>query len=485
MSLDFHALYNFKQSNPTLRFLLADHMPLMASFFYSAFFKENRRSIPIDELTSMLDDCLYSLRKIQGDESYPKSGKEYLDHWTSASAPYLRRYYVAKKDIPECDLTPETEKAMEWLEELSKPKNFVGTESRFLTMMKLMRDLVDQTENDLDSRIAALENEQAAIQAKLEKARLGIFERPHPTLVKERFYEVQDTAKRLLGDFRQIEANFRTLDRQTRELIATSEKAKGQLLDEIFVGQDMIRDSEQGKSFRGFWEFLMSPHRQEELDELLKSLNSREDIHPLLNESFLDRIKVLLFESGEKVYKTSSLLTAQLRKFVDDKVFLENRRIMEIIKNIEKAAIESKNHLPKDREFMTLEDLAPELRLPLGRSLFVPRSEHQIDVGSILEGLSDVSLKRLYSQVYVDLMKLYENICFLLQMRSQVSLKELTETFPIEKGLAEIIGYFHLANTRVKAIVQDECEESIAYRSFSDEERVVRIPQLIFVSELS
>jgi hypothetical protein len=483
MPLDFHDLYNFKQNNPTLRFLIADHMPLMASFFYFTFLKANKRSIPFDELTSSLDDFLYTLHKIKGDDSYPKSGKEYLDYWTSAS--YLRKYYVPKKDIPECDLTPETEKALEWLEEISKPKSFVGTESRLLTMMRLIKDLVHQTDEDTHSRVAALEAERDNIEAKLAKARLGIFDKPHPTLIKERFYEVQDTAKRLLGDFRQIEANFRTLDRQTRELIATSEKSKGKLLDEIFVDQDIIRDSEQGKSFRGFWEFLMSLERQAELDELLQNLKSREDILPLLRESFLSRVKVLLFESGEKVYKTSHLLTAQLRKFIDDKVFLENRRIMEIIRTIEKTTIELKSSLPKERDFMLMDELSPELHLPLSRGLFVPREPHQINGDRLFEGESDVALTALYNQVYIDIARLFENVMFLLKNRNQISLKEVTEIFPIEKGLAEIVGYFHLADKKVKAVFPEDREESIVYQGSLNEKRIVRIPQLIFIAEIS
>ena len=47
-------------------------------------------------------------------------------------------------------------------------------------------------------------------------------------------------ARRLLSDFRQVEDNFRQLDRCMREKIATSAKSKGGLLDEIFwrAGQD-------------------------------------------------------------------------------------------------------------------------------------------------------------------------------------------------------------------------------------------------------
>jgi hypothetical protein len=53
------------------------------------------------------------------------------------------------------------------------------------------------------------------------------------------------------------------------ERIATSEKARGEFLDETFQEHDVIWDSDQGRSLRAFWGFLMSPKRQQELERLL------------------------------------------------------------------------------------------------------------------------------------------------------------------------------------------------------------------------
>jgi hypothetical protein len=43
------------------------------------------------------------------------------------------------------------------------------------------------------------------------------------------------------------------------------EGSKGALLEEIMGERDAIADSDQGRSFRAFWDFLMSSRRQEEL----------------------------------------------------------------------------------------------------------------------------------------------------------------------------------------------------------------------------
>ena len=83
--------------------------------------------------------------------------------------------------------------------------------------------------------------------------------------MKDRFQQVSSLARELLGDFREVEHNFRRLDRRVREQIATWEGRKGELLEQIFGERDAIADSDQGRSFRAFWDFLMSPARQEEL----------------------------------------------------------------------------------------------------------------------------------------------------------------------------------------------------------------------------
>ena len=44
---------------------------------------------------------------------------------------------------------------------------------------------------------------------------------------------------------------------------------KGLLLERIFGERDAIADSDQGRSFRAFWDFLMAPVQQEELSDLL------------------------------------------------------------------------------------------------------------------------------------------------------------------------------------------------------------------------
>ena len=472
-------LEKLKQTHPTLRLLVADNAPLIISFLHRVFIQPNQRSLPQTELTSRLDDYLFHLREIYGEEKYPKSARHYLEDWANGKTPFLRKYYTDLSDEPEFDLTPATEKAIEWLQSLEE-RQFIGTESRLLTVFNLLKELVRKTSLDPAVRIAELERRKEDIDAEIERLRSGIVETYDPTQVKERFFQIEETARRLLADFRQVEYNFRALDREIRERIAVSDKPKGKLLDEIFLEQDAIRDSDQGKSFHAFWEFLMSAPRQAELAELLEAVYALTEIRSLAPDPFLAGIKFALMDAGEKVYKTNTMLVEQLRKFLDEQSYLENRRIMELVKGIEKKAVAIKDDTPAERDFAMLDEIRPELEMVMARGLFVPTRNAMISDSRVTLGEADIEVDALYRQNFVNEAELRGNIRKALQTLPQISLCRLVELFPIRKGLAEVVTYLELAH-KEGALVADDADELLTFTTEAGIVRQVELPKIIFV----
>jgi hypothetical protein len=147
------------------------------------------------------------------------------------------------------------------------------------------------------------------------------------------------TARELLSDFREVEQNFRDLDRSVRERIATWDGGKGTLLAEIFGKHDAISDSDQGKSFRAFWDLLMSPVRQEELSHLLERVFELDAVRALAPDRRLLRIHYDWLGAGEVAQRTVAQVSEQLRRYLDDQTWLENRRIVQLIREIEQHAL--------------------------------------------------------------------------------------------------------------------------------------------------
>ncbi|MCP4702736.1 MAG: DUF3375 domain-containing protein [Gammaproteobacteria bacterium] len=477
--MNIEYLEKLKKLHPAWRLLSADHAPLIISFLYSKFIKPNRRAIPWSELMSYLDDYLYPLRETYGEDKYPKSAREYLEDWSSdAKVPFISKRYTGGDD-PECDLTPATEKAIEWLRGLEQ-KRFIGTESRLLSMFQLLQEIVSKTEQDPQRRILELERQKQSIEKEIHQVRNGSFSSLDETQIKERFYQLEETARKLLADFRQVEENFRALDTETRERIATSEKTKGDLLDEIFSEQDFIRGSDQGKSFLAFWKFLMSPARQTELENLLDTVFRLQAIQALEPDNFLQGIKFYLLEAGEKVYKTNNRLIEQLRRYLDEQTFLENKRIMALIKSVEKQAIECKESIPQERDFVFLDDVKPNLDLALSRGLYKPAKKPLIEEIPLPAEDADIEVSALYRQNYVDAEKLKARIRKLLQTQEQVSLRQVTERFPIRKGLAELVVYLNLAEQDEKAIIFDEEYEDLYLTTPAGKPKHIHMPKVIF-----
>lgn len=477
--MNYDYVDRLKKSHPALKLLAADNAPLIISFLFKVFIEPNVRALPSADLQSRLADYIFNIRKIHGEELYPRSAGAYLDEWANPERGILRKFYPREQDEPEYDLTPAAAQAIDWLQGLAD-QHFVGTESRLLTIFDLLTDIVRRTETDPDIKIQELEARKEALEQEIARIRNnGIL--PHdPVQVKERFLQAEETARHLLADFRQIEYNFRTLDRETRERIATSDRAKGILLDEIFAEQDMIRDSDQGRSFQAFWELLMSPARQLELQELLQRVYELDEINTLEPDQFLARIKFYLLEAGEKVYTTGNQLVEQLRRFLDNQAWLENRRIMDIIKEIEKTSIEVKNK-PPGVKFTTLDSIKLHLDLPMDRSLFAPPRQVALTKTTLEEGLADIKTDALFNQIHVDEALLRGNIRKALQSRSQISLKRLLAEFPLEKGLAELVAYINISTKSPEAMIDETKIENLLVPNSDGFKRTIQMPQIIFV----
>lgn len=481
--MDFETLERLRQSHPAWRLLKADNAALVASFLHRTFVKPNVRSLPEAELGLKLEDYLFHLRRDLGDDKFPRDASAYLEDWASDKHGWLRKFYPDGTDEPAFDITPATEQALEWLASLNR-RPFIGTESRLVMVIELLRQLADGTDANPKTRIAELERRRAEIDAEIARIQGGALTLIDATGVRERFIQIADNARALLSDFRAVESNFRDLDRQAREKIATWEGGKGALLGEILGDRDVIADSDQGKSFRTFWDFLMSPQRQEELSELIARVFALDPVKELAPDRRFLRIHYDWLAAGEVTQRTVAKLSAELRRFLDDKAWLENRRIMEILREIEGRALDVRG-APPEGTVMELDERAPDIRLVMDRPLFAPPLRPQIQSMIELSSTEDIAADALFDRVYVDKEALAAQIRRLLQRRGQLSLAEVAAAHPLEHGLAELIAYLSLASEDPAAIIDERCREIIAWSDDDGRRRRASVPLVIFARPMS
>ena len=476
--MDYQQLLAQRRAHPSWRLLAADHAPMIASFLHRSFVAPNIRTIARQQLVSQLDDHLYQLHELTGEQAFPKPAASYLDDWASDERGWLRKYYPPGEDEPHYDLTSPAEQALEWLQGLGQ-RAFIGTESRLMTVFDLLKQIAEGTELNPRARIAELQKRKADIDAEIAQIKEGHLTMMEPTQVRERFLQMAATARELLSDFRALDQNFRTLDRSVRERIATWEGGKGELLQQIFGWRDLITESDEGKSFRAFWDLLMSPSRQDELGKLLEQVMALAPIRELEPDGRLRRIHYDWLEAGEVTQRTVARLSEQLRRYLDDQAWLENRRIMELIRQVEQKALSLRGQVP-DAAFAGIDDAGPEFALPMERVLYSPPFKADLRAVKVEEAGATALSDALFEQVYVDQVRLASNVRRALQTRSQVSLAAVVMDNPIEQGLAELATYLKLATQDVAAVIDDEREECIGWTSADGHHRQATLPMVIF-----
>jgi len=446
------ALY---RNDKTLQILRAEHFPLLVSFFHLAFKQQERIAYSQSDLVSLLGDFLFSLER-QGISDYNnKLPVDFLQKW--AQQGYLRRYYESA-DEPVYELSPASENALKWLEDLNK-QQFVGTHSRLLQFFSLLQQIVNRTVGPYE-RIQQLQAEKKKIDEEIERIKKGNYTKPTETQLKEDYYLAEETARRLLSDFRQVEENFRELDTKTRQTIIKTNLAKGALLDTIFEQQDYLWNTDQGKSFKAFWEFLMSHGMQQELEGLIAKLNDIPAIRQIKQEQIIDRIKTNLVDAGDKVNRSNDGLIEQLRKFVEQKNLAESRHILKSIETIEHLLLDYKDGINPQDTLMEIDGLfRPSLLME--RPLFTPPAKVAFAETSVEEGKADADTNILFEQFYIDMDELRENVKNLLRSRSQIALSELLDHYRPTKGIAEILGYMQIATADSRHYVNNEDIEQL------------------------
>jgi len=476
--MSFEFLEYLRKKNPAWRLLASPQAPFVTAFLYKEFIAENRRQIAEQELISRLEGFIDLLSQGQSDFLFPRSGREYLDDWANDEHGWLRKFYPPGQDEPHFDVTSLAQKAIEWLLSL-KQQTFIGTESRLITVFELLHQIVERSETDPTLRLAELERRKAEVEQEIIRVQNGQVALLDDTQIKERFWQALTTAREILADFRAVEQNFRGLDRIMRERIATWDRGKGELLAAVFDEQDGIAQSEQGKSFAAFWNFLMSSSYQDDFRETLDRVLLLKPVREMGMNRNVRNIHHDWVNAGAHVQETVAALSQQLRRYVDENFLEEERRINKIVREIEGKAVSIRNNPPKEWE-LEIDGVQPEIFLPLDRPLFSPPQRPEIKDEAIDAGEEDVPADAIFSQVYVDKEKLKDRIGYMLQTQDKIELSQIIEHYPLDLGLSELITYLVIASETPRATFYPDDLTEVSWNDEAGKRRMAKMAKIIF-----
>lgn len=467
------------QHSPSIRLLKADHAQLIIAFLHQQFKYTQRVSIPLMELTEQLDGYLESMCE-RDPGRYTRSAQVYINEWADQQHQFVRiTPGYGSGDVPMVELTADTERAIGWLEDMQM-RHFVGTESRFLLIIQLLHDIVQQSTEDPLVRLDQLERQRADLDRQIEQIKETgqVDQRLTSTQLRERFQEASALSRQLLRDYRLVEDRFRDIARELQKAQLHPGACKGELVKYVLDADAALKDSDQGRSFYTFWAFLISPSQSEEFKTLLEHLVALPDLHHVLNEDpLLPRLPGFLINAGEKVVHSNFRLAEQLRRLLDEHAQVEMRRVHELIQAIKQKVYRLGEELPADSVLLEVEG-APEIYMVMERDLWEPMKTQTFSAQPVMvseEELRDDELAGLFTQFAIDEAQLQRQIETLLEQQPQVSLSDVLASYPVEKGLAEVLTYCVLATRDMRHFIDPVASEEIVIE-IAGQQKCLRVP---------
>lgn len=229
-----------------------------------------------------------------------------------------------------------------------------------------------------------------------------------------------------------------------------------------------IAGSDQGRSFQSFYEFLLSGQRQAELADLLARVAALDAIK--VDHRIRD-IHHDWSEAADRAQRTVRQISEQLRRFLDDQVWLENRRVLDLVRAVEAVALEVREKPPAFG--LEVDEPGIDIALPFERPLYQPPVAVEVE-SHVAQATETVDADLLFTQTYIDQVRLAETIRAVLPENSSALLSDVVALHPIEQGAAEIVGYLALNDEELTIDLDDTDETVLEYPDAADPDIIKR-----------
>ena len=479
--MDINQLVQTLNNSPSVKLLKMRSAEFFLAFVTSVF--DEQMAIGEEKLQMLLENWLDNQHEdiIDEDinietlgESNEAKAKRLIKEWTDKG---LFANYQNEDGEIIYELSSHTSKVIDWVTSLKK-EEYIGTESKFKTLFSQLKDLVEFSNEDREKRLGLLRQKKEDIERQIESLEMGEeIEVYEDYQIEPRYNSLNKLAKELLSDFKEVDDNFKEIIKQIYKR-QTDNEGKKNILNYIFDAYAELKDSQQGKSFYAFWEFLLSSELQKEWDELTDLLYKTLDKRNIdSKDKFLKEMKKHLFDAGEKVSKTNDRMSEKLSLIIRNNGNSDTQATKQVINDIKKLLLNTTQN--KERNNASLSYEVVELNLPLERQLnLTPKQEIEYKNVPTEASLGITELERLdklYNHHQIDRKILRKRIDIILRENTQTTLAEVIElNNGIEKGLSELFGYIAILK-EYKTVVSDDRKQEIAF----SKDKTITIPEII------
>jgi hypothetical protein len=433
--------------HPAVRLLRSPNCALTLTFLHRAFKEHQTISVPESHLRARLENFLDEARE-QRPGAYSQTAADYLSAWCGSEHLLLKKFYSDEADEPVFELTTPAERAMRWLEDL-QARPFVGAESRLELIFQQLEEIALFSTPDVERRISALRAQQKTLQTQIDSIEATNSAQAYSAVqLTERFANALDLARGLTGDFRQLEENFKEVARVLAEAQMQPGATKGRMVGQLLDTHSALKESSQGQSFYAFWNLLSSPERQRAWRDLVRQVYQLDAIDSRLRANkLIERLSTRLLVEGERVVRSNERMAATLRRALESASTGEDRRLRELIRNIQQLALANRQSPPQEESFF---DLAgpPQPFASFSRTFWQPDAMGQISGSMRFDSIppDPEMLERFLALTDLNLTRLREQVRTCLVSCDSILLSEVLERFPPREGIMEVVGYLVVAN---------------------------------------
>lgn len=479
------ALRQALTDNPSLRLLRNPHVLFLLTFLSKVFKEDQALMVDAELLQGRLAQFLEEpplgadeLPRIQGSPQH--QAKVLLDHWCRDEVRFLRRFADEEGRVW-VELTPYTEKVFQWMASLEDDR-VVGTESRFEEILTRMDDLISHLDPDPEAAVRRLEAKKKALDDEIRRIKdTGEVRLWDEQQLSERVVTLNRLSRELLGDFKQVEQNFKTIVKEIYARQSEEGFSRGDILGYTLDATEELRSSPQGRSFYAFWEHLVKDSGRESLRTTVEDLYARLDEKGVpLRDEILRNLKTHLHLAGRKVIAGNHLLAEKLNKLLTDRERKRREKVLALLRDIKDAVVRLKVRPPEDEVFCVIEGSC-EISMVADR----PFSEPPRDTSNrpkpvrAVEKVGEEDLEVLRGQFHVDTLVLRRRVQDLVRREGRLNLDQLLQLHPPVKGLSEILAYFEIASLSPESLINPDQTHELAI----DADRKLIAPQVEFRHE--
>lgn len=461
------------------KLLAADLSPIVLAMLQSLLAEEDK-VLPSSVLVERLTRAIDALRG-QG-HVLPQAAQAYIADWLTQGWLSRRLPTGATEEVYE--LTADAVTALRFVSSLQRPRT-AATESRLANVMQQVLRLAEETDANPKTRLAALMAERERIDQEIALVQSGGVKTLPEERAVERAREIITLAQDLAGDFRNVRDAFDRLNRELRQSLMENDGSRGDVLENLFAGVDLIAESDPGRTFTAFWRLLTDGEQSYALTEAIDAVTSRQFAWKLeaRERKFLQSLTATLMAEGGEVHEVLQQFARSLKSFVQSREFQEQRRLHTLLKQAQQAALVAKDHVRANEgvEF-ELSLTSSRIRSVSQWSLYDPnlRIPDSTMDDAAPSHLSIEDVEELVRHSEIDFRSLRANIKALLLETSQVTVGQLLARFPAEQGFGSVVGYVALGAKHGEVAYGAEV---VHWQGSDGVERSARVPTIYFVRE--